>query len=203
MELTGTKWENYSTKSVDHRKQDKYWIENHPDECVLKTASLGEMRDKIEWMIKNANMNHKNIYDIPFLIEYDNKQHVVETAACGHGSLGMICSLQLSDWDKLVFTAPDTRPEKGEFWTSRGATSFDCSGFVVSKLAGERLRRMVNCVLEKDETKSWLDYRDYDPNWIQYKFSAEEFDVEKLDEKARENNNILTEDILRECVKEA
>ena len=203
MRLAKDKWANYSTKAVDQRKNDKYWVENHPDMCELRTSSLGEMRDKIEWMIKNAEMNHKNIYDIPFLIKYDNKMHVVETGSCGHGDKGMICSLELDPWDELKYVAPDSKPEEGEFWTSRGPTSFDCSGFVVFKSAGERLRRMVNYVLEKDETKSWLDYRDYEPNWIQYKFSAEEFDVEKLDEKARANNNILTEKILRECVKEA
>lgn len=70
-----------------------------------------------------------------------------------------------------------------------------------SKPAGERLLRMVKYILETDEPKSFLDYREFEPNWIQFKFSAKEFDVEKLDQMARANNNIITEQIVRQCVK--
>ena len=74
--------------------------------------------------------------------------------------------------------------------------------FVKSKPAGERLLRMVKCVLENDEPKSWLDYREHEPDWIQFKFQKEEFDLEKLDDLARKNNDIITIDILKQCVKE-
>ena len=198
MKLDETKWEHYSTRAVESRRKDDYWKKNHPDMCDLRTASLGEMRDKINWMINSAKMNHKDIYDVPFLIKYDNKMHVVETGSCGHGDKGMICSLELDPWDELKFTAPDSKPEVGEYWQSRGASDYDCSGFVKSKPAGERLRRLVRYVLDKDETKSWLDYRDMEPNWIQFKFSAEEFDVVKLDEMTQDTG-IITEDILRKC----
>lgn len=203
MKLSEDKWANYSTKSVDTNKKNEYSRVHYPDLCELRTASLGEMKEKLEWMIHSAEMNHKDIYDIPFFIKYDNKLHVVETVSCGHGNKGMICSLAIDPWDELKFTAPDSRPEGGgEFWNSRGPSDLDCSGFVVSKPAGERLRRMVNYVLEKDKTKSWLDFRELGPSWIQYKFSTEEFDVEKLDKMARENKDVITEAILRECVKE-
>jgi len=96
----------------------------------------------------------------------------------------------------------DERPEGGgEYWKSRGASSFDVSGFVSSRAAGLRLLRMVKYVLETDEPKTWLDYREFEPNWIQFKFSAEEFDVEKLDQMARDNGDVLTEQIVRMCVK--
>lgn len=59
----------------------------------------------------------------------------------------------------------------------------------------------VRAILEKDETKTWLDWRKFEPTWIQLKFSAEEFDCEMLDKLCRENNNIITYDILKACVK--
>lgn len=72
-------------------------------------------------------------------------------------------------------------------------------GFVVSKLAGERLLRMVKYVLDTDNPESWLDFRECEPNWIQFKFSAKEFDVEKLSQLSIDSNGIITEEILRKC----
>lgn len=93
---------------------------------------------------------------------------------------------------------PDPRPEEGEYWNSRGI-GYDLSGFVKSKAAGERLLEMVKKVLGKDDPDSWLDYREYEPEWIQFKFKKEEFDLEKLDKLSKENNRILTEAILIAC----
>lgn len=64
----------------------------------------------------------------------------------------------------MFYAAPDSKPEVGEYW--RG---YDLSGFVVSKLAGERLTRLVKYVLNTDEPLSHLDYREFEPNWIQFK----------------------------------
>lgn len=74
----------------------------------------------------------------------------------------------------MFYVAPDSKPEIGEYWRSRGV-GYDLSGFVVSKLAGERLTRLVKYVLNTDE-----------PNWIQFKFQKEEFNLELLDKLARE-----------------
>ena len=60
---------------------------------------------------------------------------------------------------------------------------------------------MVKYILETDNPKTWLDYREFEPNWIQFKFSAEEFDVRKLSQMSKDNGGILTEQIVRECVK--
>ena len=116
----------------------------------------------------------------------------------------MVVSLGFYDNEKLMPIVEDKRPngEKyGEYWRTRGASDFDVAGFVVSKEAGERLDRLVKLVLEKNETKSWLDYRDYEPEWIQYKFSAEEFNVEKLSDMSEENNGVVNLDILEICKK--
>ena len=93
---------------------------------------------------------------------------------------------------------PDPRPEEGEYWKSRGI-GYDLSGFVKSKAAGERLLEMVKKVLGNENPKSWLDYREFEPTWIQFKFQKEEFDLEKLDKLSEENNGVLTESILIEC----
>lgn len=99
----------------------------------------------------------------------------------------------------MFYVAPDSKPEVGEYWRSRGV-GYDLSGFVVSKLAGERLTRLVKYVLNTDEPLSHLDYREFEPNWIQFKFQKEEFNLELLDKLARANNNIVNEAILRQCM---
>ena len=119
----------------------------------------------------------------------------------------MNCSL-VTDFDgkyneKLYYVAPDSRPEEGEYWASRGISDgLDLSGFVVSKLAGERLIRMVRYVLETDEPESWLDYREYEPNHIQFKFKPSEFDLVLLDKLTKDANGVVTFDILKQCKKQ-
>lgn len=100
--------------------------------------------------------------------------------------------------DKIdYYTCEDKRPEKGEYWDSRGASNGDISGYVVSREAGTRLLLLTKYVLEKEEIESWLDWREFEPNYIQFKFSAKEFDVEKLHELTKDTG-IITEEILRE-----
>ena len=95
----------------------------------------------------------------------------------------------------------DIRPEQedAEYWSSRGVSDSDVSGFVKSQQAGLRLLRMVKYVLEKDETESWLDWRETEPEWIQFKFSNKEFDLCKLHNMSKEAGGIITMKILKEC----
>ena len=51
---------------------------------------------------------------------------------------------------------------------------------------------MVKDILSVDKPESWLDYRESEPMWIQFKFQKSEFDLEKLQSMAIENNNVLT-----------
>lgn len=99
-------------------------------------------------------------------------------------------------WHKWV--QPDPRPEYGEYWNPRGI-GYDLSGFVKSKQAGERLLAIVKEVLGKEEPASWLDWREYEPTWIQFKFQKEEFDLEKLENMAIENDRILNREIFMTC----
>lgn len=154
-----------------------------------------------DWEI-TCHKNNVNPSDVPFLIESNNRKYRPFAGNLGFGSNGVTVAIKYFDSDIVRFDPKDERPEGGgEYWTSRGAGSYDVSGFVKSKPAGERLLRMVKYILETDEPKTFLDYREFEPNWIQFKFSADEFDVEKLDQMARANDNIITEQIVRQCVK--
>ena len=94
--------------------------------------------------------------------------------------------------------APDLRPEYGEYWSPRGI-GYDLSGFVKSKQAGERLLGLVKEVLGNDNPSSSLDWREYEPEWIQFKFQKEEFNLEKLEKMAIDNDRILNKEILMAC----
>lgn len=167
----------------------------------IETLSLGEVIEAVYDMKKTADVNNRDIYKIPFFIEIGRNKYCVESYSSSFGNLGMTCAFSTiveGEYNsQIYYVAPDKRPEEGEYWNSRGI-GYDLSGFVVSKVAGERLLRMVKLVLETDEPKSWLDYRKNEPNWIQFKFQKEEFDLEKLQSLAKANNNIITIDILKQ-----
>ena len=165
-----------------------------------KIYSLQDAYNGILDLIQSCRTNKIDPANVPFYIKEDWHKYKPWCTGMGIGH-GVSAWFEYFSSDEIKFIAPDIRPESGgEYWQSRGASSFDISGFVKSKKAGERLLRFVKYILEKDETKTWLDYREHEPNWIQFKFSAEEFDVEKLDKMSRDNDGILTEEIIKACV---
>ena len=154
-----------------------------------------------DWML-TCELNRVDPKDVPFYIENKNRRYRPFSGNLGFGNKGVSVRVEYFDSDIVRFDPKDKRPEGGgEYWKSRGASQYDVSGFVESKAAGERLLRMVKYILETDEPKTFLDYREFEPNWIQFKFSAEEFEVERLSDMAEANNNIITEQIVRLCVK--
>lgn len=153
-----------------------------------------------EWK-HNCQLNKVDPCKVEVFIENEGKLYRPFSGSLGFGSEDVKASIKYFDSDVVRFDPKDERPPVGEYWKSRGASATDVSGFVSSKQAGERLLRMVKYILDTDEPKTWLDYREFEPNWIQFKFSAREFDVEKLEEQARANGDILTETIIRQCVK--
>lgn len=196
MELKGKKWENYSTEDVDRAKGNSRLIEWGLDK--LNTLSLIELRNAIDDAINNYKINNVDPSQVPVFIRFDNFDYVFNNFSW---CVPPKCIIESDRSSKLIYTAPDSRPEIGEYWKSRGASDWDCSGFIVSKLAGERLLRLVKYVLETDKPESWLDFREHEPNWIQFKFSAKEFNVNLLDELSREAEGVVTEEILRACKK--
>ena len=179
-------------------------LENYkdPEGKILETYSVGDLLRIVQGWKENLELNHKNIYEVPVYLQDGFEKYVIRQASLSFGE-SFSTSFEFSKtYGKCNFVAPDKRPEGGgEYWETRGESDFDVSGFVVSKLAGERLLRMVKYILETDNPKTWLDYREFEPTWIQFKFSAEEFDVSKLSQMSKDNGGILTEQIVRECVK--
>ena len=98
---------------------------------------------------------------------------------------------------KWKYVRPDLRPAYGEYWSPRGI-GYDLSGFVKSKQAGERLLDIVKEVLGKEDPETWLDYREREPNWIQFKFQSSEFDLKKLYDMTHETG-IITKEIIESC----
>ena len=167
-----------------------------------KIITLSHLKNWVDDWVRKCHKNNVDPSDVPFLIENDRRQYRPFSGNIGFGSRGVTVSIVYFNSDIVRYEPKDERPEGGgEYWKSRGASDSDVSGFVASRAAGMRLLRMVRYVLDTDEPKTWLDYREYEPNWIQFKFSAEEFDVEKLDASSRANGGVITEQILRDCVK--
>lgn len=172
-----------------------------------KTMSVQGLIRFVEQLKDNCDRNHKNYCDVPVFMNAGNKVYPILMTSYGvRGDVGHYA--ELDSWHSKEFTkvALDVHPEDGnitsEYWESRGPSTSDCSGFVRSKRAGERIMNMVRIVLDKEETKTWLDYREHEPTWIQLKFSADEFDIEKLHEESRRNDGIINIELLMECVKQ-
>lgn len=169
----------------------------------LHVMSLGTLQRLVDFLIKTCELNKIDPNDVAVTVKDGIAQddYILSTASLTIGSQPVIASLQFFGEDRNridYYTGEDKRSEGGgEFWKSRGPSSFDVSGFVVSKEAGERLLEMTKRVLGKEDCKTWLDWRKYEPNWIQFKFSAKEFDVERIDFLTK--GGIITEDILKEC----
>lgn len=158
------------------------WVRDWVQSCALNHVDPS----KVELIIKDSSNNN----------EYRPFSGIL---AFGQGKVKV--GIEFFRSDVIKFDPKDERPAVGEYWKSRGPSSFDVSGFISSRAAGLRLLRMVRYILDTDEPKTWLDYREYEPNWIQFKFSAEEFDVQKLDKVSCANGGVITEQILRDCVK--
>lgn len=178
-------------------------VRNKDKQKELGIISLQCLKQSIDHFINLCKTNKIDPNNVPVLIDkaYEEK-YLLNTMSFNFGGYSSV-SLQFYPQDEIdFFEGEDKRPEDGgEYWRSRGASDWDCSGFVVSKEAGERLLALVKGVLNKEECKTWLDWRKREPNWIQFKFSAEEFDVEELDKLSKEANGIVTYEILKKCKK--
>ncbi len=193
-----------SKKNFENYHCDQYRFEQAEDE--IRTMSVLELQEAIDNIARNAKANNIALDEMPVFIEADGKKYCIKGSTFGFGRCGCIGTITTEFEGKcserLYYVAPDSRPEEGEYWESRGVSYYDVSGFVKSKLAGERLLRMVKYVLETDTPKSWLDYRDREPNWIQFKFKCDEFDLELLDKLSKEAGGVITLDILKKCKKQ-
>ena len=178
------------------------------DLCVdfrnQKTLSFAALMNTLENFESNCIRNNIDTTKVPVVINKDRLLYGVPWFGVSLG-IGRGAQITIEPYhENAMPILEDKRPaaKNAEYWASRGASDYDVSGFVKSKKAGERLLRMVKYILEKDEIETWLDYRVTEPEWIQFKFSANEFDVKKLSQMSCDNDDIITEEIIRACVKE-
>ncbi len=176
------------------------------DLCVdfrnQKTLTFASFMNVLKDFERTCIRNNIDTNKVPVIINHKRLLYGIPWFGVSLGIGPSSTRITLEAWDENALPIlEDKRPEvkNAEYWRSRGASSFDVSGFVNTKASGERLLRLVKYILEKDEVETWLDWRETEPEWIQFKFSAKEFDVEKLSEMAINNDNIITEDIIREC----
>lgn len=104
------------------------------------------------------------------------------------------------DIDKLSTKCKDIRPENniGDFCYPR-PIGYDLACFVNSKEAGQRICDVFNN-LDSEQFSCHLDYRDFEPNWVQVKISFKEsLRGSILSDLIIQNNNIITEDIIKEA----
>lgn len=195
MYLEGNKWKNWHTRCSDVAIE-----EGKEEDAKINTISVSKLLDYVHTALHHCEINNLDPDKVPVFLTLGRDQNRYSNVRLGIccSSQGTYVTLGSSDYYKLFYVAPDSKPENGEYWRSRGI-GYDLSGFVVSKLAGERLTRLVKYVLDTDEPLSHLDYREYEPNWIQFKFQKEEFNLELLDKLARANDNVVNEAILRQC----
>lgn len=187
-------------KNIKFIELEKY-IENN--DCF----SLGSFSDSIKNSVHNCELNKIDPYKVPIIIQNQssNDDYILNSISTGFTDNSFRVKLMFWDNQNIdYFNGKDERPKEvgAEYWQSRGESHYDVSGFVKSKEAGERLLRLVHWILEKDETETYLDWRKYEPNWIQFKFSAKEFDCKKLSDMSIEAGGILNEKIIRACVKQ-
>lgn len=198
MYLERDKWKNWHTRCSDAAiKENK-----SEEDTKLSTISVSKLLEYAHTALHHCEINNLDPYKVPVFLTLDHNENLysyVGLSICSSSQLGTYVTLDSSDYYKMFYVAPDSKPEVGEYWRSRGV-GYDLSGFVVSKLAGERLTRLVKYVLNTDEPLSHLDYREFEPNWIQFKFQKEEFNLELLDKLAKANDNIVNEAILRQCM---
>ncbi len=106
---------------------------------------------------------------------------------------------------KHKFVRPDIRPENGigDFCNPRGIGG-DLACFVKSKEAGQRITDMINKINKEYDNKGfscWLDYRESEPLWIQVKIDyPDEIRAIILSSLIHENDNVITEDIVRKAM---
>lgn len=167
------------------------------------TLCLSALINDLQNFERYCNRNGIDTAKIPVVISQKRLLYGIPWFGISLGLGGKGTRITLEAWDNNALPIlEDKRPEarNAEYWKSRGPSSFDVSGFVHTKASGERLLRMVKYILEKDDIETWLDWRETEPDWIQFKFSAKEFDVRRLSEMTLANNDIITESIIRECV---
>lgn len=168
-------------------KVEKFY-QNFKDGNKMELLTLGDLIKYVRNQERTCEMNNVDPDTVPVTIKNisTHDEHYILNwmwgLSIGHNGKVKV-SAEIVDSDLVdYYDCQDSRPgvDNAEFWKSRGPSGFDVSGYVVSKEAGQRLLNMVDEVLGTKDHKTYLDWRKYEPNYIQFKFDANEFDCEML-----------------------
>lgn len=185
MELTGKKWENFSTKEIEINK-------SFGDTNILKTLSLGELIDDLILFANEMKTDGVNIYELPILIDYSYGQRFTINSLRNFKDFAAFSITDRNN--KLVFEELDVRPEFGEFCEIDYKQNNKLVVIMKTKKTAMRLLRTVKYVLEDDDIQDSI----YAP--IRFRFSGEEFNLIELEDMIIKNNDVVDEKILRKTV---
>lgn len=133
MYLEGDKWKNWHTRCSDAAIK-----ENRKEDTKLNTISVSKLLEYAHTALHNCEINNLDPDKVPVFLTLGSNESLysyVGLSICCSSQLGTYVTLGSSDYYKMFYVAPDSKPEVGEYWRSRGI-GYDLSGFVVSKLAG-------------------------------------------------------------------
>ena len=185
MELTGKKWENFSTKEIEINK-------SFGDTNIFKTLSLGELIDDLILFANEMKTDDVNIYELPILIDYSYGQRFTINSLRNFKDFAAFSITDRNN--KLVFEELDVRPEFGEFCEIDYKQNNKIVVIMKTKKAAMRLLRTVKYVLEDDDIQDSI----YAP--IRFRFSGDKFNLIELEDMIIENNDVDDEKILRKVV---
>lgn len=114
------------------------------EDTKINTISVSKLLEYAHTALHHCKINNLDPDKVPVFLTLGGIDNLYSNVG-----LGICCSdqsdyvtLGSNDYYKMFYVAPDSKPAVGEYWRSRGV-GYDLSGFVVSKLAGERLTRLV------------------------------------------------------------
>lgn len=103
-----------------------------------KKITLANLQQWVDSCVHNCELNHKDPSEVEFIImdSTERKEYRPFSSFLSWGSNGTKAGIEFFRSDVIRFDPKDERPAVGEYWKSRGASSFDVSGFITSKAAG-------------------------------------------------------------------
>ena len=92
-----------------------------------KKITLANMQQWVEDWVHNCELNHKDPSEVEFIIKdsTERKEYRPFSGCLSWGSKGTTVGIEFFHSDVIRFDPKDERPPVGEYWKSRGASTFD------------------------------------------------------------------------------
>ena len=97
-----------------------------------KKITLDRLQQWVEDWVHNCELNHKDPSEVEFIIKDSTecKKYRPFSGFLSWGSKGTTIGIEFFRSDVITFDPKDERPAVGEYWKSRGASTFDVSGVI-------------------------------------------------------------------------